>query len=140
VKKVKALLADKPREHRDPNFKEQPLPTFDVAEGFEVSLWAEDPMLYKPIQMNWDAKGRLWVASSRVYPQIRPGQEAEDAVIFLEDTNGDGKAEKSTVFADGLLIPTGVLPDNEDGCYVAASHQLLHFADKNGAKQTRRRL
>lgn len=131
VKEVKALLADKPREHRDPNFKEQPLPTFEVADGFEVTLWAENPMLYKPIQMNWDAKGRLWVASSRVYPQIAPGQDAEDAVIVLEDTNGDGKPEKSTVFADGLLIPTGVLPDNQGGCYVAASHQLLHFADKN---------
>ncbi|MSU58952.1 MAG: sorbosone dehydrogenase [Pedosphaera sp.] len=132
VKEVRALLADKPREHLDPNFKEQPLPTFEVADGFEVTLWAENPLLYKPIQMNWDAKGRLWVASSRVYPQIRPGQDAEDAVIVLEDTNGDGKAETSRVFADGLLIPTGVLPDNQGGCYVAASHQLLHFADKNG--------
>ncbi|MBI3851457.1 MAG: HEAT repeat domain-containing protein [Verrucomicrobia bacterium] len=132
VKEVQELLADKPHEHRDPNFKEQPVPTFEVADGFEVSLWAESPMLYKPIQMNWDAKGRLWVASSRVYPQIRPGQNAEDAVIVLEDTNGDGKAETSTVFADGLLIPTSVVPDNQGGCYVGASHQLLHFADKNG--------
>ena len=132
VKEVRALLADQPREHRDSNFKEQPLPTFEVADGFEVTLWAESPMLYKPIQMNWDAQGRLWVASSRVYPQIRPGQDAEDAVIVLEDTNGDGKAETSSVFADGLLIPTGVVPDNQGGCYVAASHQLLHFADKNG--------
>lgn len=132
VKEVQQLLADKPDTHHDPNFKPQPLPTFDVAEGFEVTLWAENPMLYKPIQMNWDAKGRLWVASSRVYPQIAPGQEAEDAVIVLEDTNGDGKAETSRVFADGLLIPTGVLPDNQGGAYVAASHQLLHFADKNG--------
>ena len=131
VKEVQALLADKPNEHRDLNFKEQPVPIFVVADGFEVSLWAENPLLYKPIQMNWDAQGRLWVASSRVYPQIRPGQDAEDAVIVLEDTNGDGKAEASTVFADGLLIPTGVLPDNQGGCYVAASHQLLHFADTN---------
>lgn len=116
----------------DPHFKEQPVPSFTVAEGLEVSLWAENPQLYKPIQMNWDHQGRLWIASSRIYPQIRPGQEAEDAVIVVEDTDGDGKADKSTVFAEGVLIPTGVLPDNRGGVYVAASHQLLHFSDTNG--------
>ena len=72
-------------------------------------------MLYKPIQMNWDPQGRLWVASSRLYPQIKPGQDAEDAVIVLEDTNGDGKADQHTVFADGLVIPTGVVPDGRGG-------------------------
>jgi len=125
--------------HRDPNFKEQPVPTFTVAEGFEVTLWAENPQLYKPIQMNWDDRGRLWIASSRVYPQIQPGQEAEDAAIVVEDSDGDGKADRSTVFADGLLIPTGILPDNRGGVYVAASHQLLHFADTNGDGKADRR-
>jgi glucose/arabinose dehydrogenase len=110
----------------------QPIPTFDVAEGFEATLWAEEPELFKPIQMNWDAQGRLWVASSRTYPMIAPGQTAADSVVVLEDTNGDHKADKSTVFADGLLIPTGVLPDDKGGCYVAASSQLLHFADTDG--------
>ncbi len=110
----------------------QPVPTFTVADGFEVNLWAENPKLHKPIQMNWDAQGRLWVASSEVYPQIQPGQPATDSVVVLEDTNGDGVAETSTTFADGLLIPTGVLPDDKGGVYVAASSQLLHFADTNG--------
>lgn len=132
VKEVQELLAADRHEQRDPNYKEQLVPTFQVHEGFEVSLFAENPMLYKPIQMNWDPQGRLWIASSRLYPQLAPGQDAVDSVIVLEDTNGDGKAEKSTVFADGLLIPTGVLPDGKGGCYVAASHQLLHFADTDG--------
>lgn len=114
------------------NVTPQVVPEFAVHEGFEVSLWAENPMLFKPIQMNWDPQGRLWAASSRVYPQIRPGQEAEDSVVVLEDTDGDGRAEKSTVFADGLLIPTAVVPDGKGGCYVGASHQLLHFADTDG--------
>jgi glucose/arabinose dehydrogenase len=96
-------------------------------------------MLFKPIQINWDPKGRLWAASSRVYPQIRPGQDAEDAVIVLEDTDGDGVAEKSTVFADGLLIPTSVVPDGRGGCYVGASHQLLHFEDTDGDGRADRR-
>ena len=78
--------------------------------GFEVNLWAADPLLAKPIQMNFDAQGRLWVASSEVYPQIKPGQKANDKILVLEDTDGDGKADKTTVFADGLLIPTGVEP------------------------------
>lgn len=110
----------------------QSIPTFDVADGFEVSLWAENPLLHKPIQMNWDAQGRLWVASSEVYPQIKPGQPATDSIVVLEDSTGSGHADKHTVFASGLLIPTGVLPDNRGGVYVAASSQLLHFGDTQG--------
>src|SRR3954447_5888321 len=84
--------------------------SFQVAEGFEVNLFAADPVLAKPIQMNFDARGRLWIASSEVYPQIEPGQKANDKVIVLEDLDGDGKADKTRIFADGLLIPTGVEP------------------------------
>src|SRR5207247_8311084 len=57
--------------------------SFQVADGFEVNLFAADPMLAKPIQMNWDAAGRLWVASSEVYPQIEPGQKANDKILIL---------------------------------------------------------
>src|SRR5439155_5247408 len=88
----------------------QPHPEFEVADGLEVTLWAENPLLHKPIQMNFDARGRLWIASSEVYPQIEPGQEATDKIIVLEDTTGAGHADKATVLADGLLIPTGIEP------------------------------
>ena len=109
----------------------QELPKFEMAPGFEATLWAENPLLAKPIQMNFDAKGRLWVASSAIYPQIEPGQKADDKILILEDTNGRGKANKSTVFVDGLLIPTAVLPGN-DGVYVGQSTELLHFRDTDG--------
>src|SRR5690606_26663181 len=66
-------------------FTPQPHPTFEVADGFEVTLWADNPLLDKPIQMNFDPQGRLWVATSAVYPQIEPGQAASDRVIILED-------------------------------------------------------
>lgn len=138
VSEVRALREAKVRP-RDPDFREQPRPDFSVHEGFEVSLWAENPGLFKPIQINWDPQGRLWAASSRVYPQIRPGQEAEDSVVVLEDLDGDGTADKSTVFADGLLIPTAVVPDGKGGCYVGASHQLLHFEDLDGDLKADRR-
>ncbi len=106
--------------------------TFILPEGFEANLWAGDPQMHKPIQMNFDAQGRLWIASSEVYPQIKPGQPATDKILVLEDTNFDGTADKTHVFADGLLIPTGVIPDDAGGCYVAASTELLHFKDTNG--------
>src|SRR5690349_7687127 len=105
--------------------------SFIVPDGFEVNLFAADPLLAKPIQMNFDPQGRLWVASSEVYPQIKPGQVANDKIIVLEDTNGDGKADKTTVFADGLLIPTGVEP-GDGGCYVGQSTELLHLKDTDG--------
>src|SRR6058998_935725 len=114
--------------------------TFQVAPGFEVTLFAADPLLAKPIQMNFDPQGRLWVASSEVYPQIKPGQVANDKVIVLEDTDGDGRADKTTVFADGLLIPTGVEP-GDGGAYVANSTELLHLKDTDGdGKADRRRV
>ncbi len=109
----------------------QPLPQFKAGEGLEVTLWAENPLLAKPIHMNFDSQGRLWVASSEVYPQIEPGQAPTDKIIVLEDTDGGGKANKHTVFAEGLLIPTGIEP-GDGGCYVAQSTELLHFKDTNG--------
>src|ERR1700733_13771953 len=92
--------------------------TFIVAPGFEVNLFAADPLLAKPIQMNFDPQGRLWVASSETYPQIKPGDKANDKILVLEDTKGSGKADKVTVFADGLLIPTGAEP-RAGGAYAA---------------------
>lgn len=105
--------------------------SFQLADGFEVNLFASDPLLAKPIQMNFDAAGRLWLACSEVYPQIQPGQKANDKILILEDRDGDGKADKTTVFADGLLIPTGVEP-GDGGAYVADSTELLHLRDTNG--------
>ena len=114
--------------------------SFLVADGFEVNLFAADPVLAKPIQMNFDPAGRLWVVSSEVYPQIAPGQTANDKVLVLEDTDGDGRSDKTTIFADGLLIPTGIEP-GDGGAYVANSTELLHFADTDGdGKADRRRV
>ncbi|MBY0525552.1 MAG: HEAT repeat domain-containing protein [Gemmataceae bacterium] len=112
--------------------------SFIVADGFEVNLFAADPLLAKPIQMNFDAAGRLWVACSEVYPQIKPGQKANDKVLILEDTKGMGKADKVTIFADGLLIPTGVEP-GDGGAYVADSTDILHFSDPDTKGKARKK-
>lgn len=117
-----------------------PAPTFDLGENLEISLWAENPLLVKPTQMNWDALGRLWVCGTAHYPMIAPGEIEKDQIFLLEDTNGDGKADKSTAFAGGMLMPTCIVPDlnytkdgkAQSGCYVGASTELLKFEDTDG--------
>jgi putative heme-binding domain-containing protein len=110
---------------------EQAPPNFTVAEGYEISLWAENPLLHKPTQMNFDPSGKLWVASSETYPQVEVGQTPDDKILVLQDTDGDGKADKSTVFAEGMMMPTAVLP-GDGGVYVGQSTDLLHFTDTDG--------
>ncbi len=107
------------------------LSQFRVAEGFRVNLFASDPRLSNPIQIHFDPQGRLWVASSPIYPQIAPGQEPSDKILVLEDTDGDGSADRSTVFADGLYIPSGVAP-GDDGVYVGHGSDLIHLKDTDG--------
>ncbi len=114
--------------------------TFKVAEGFEVNLFAADPLVAKPVQMNFDSRGRLWVATSSVYPQVLPGETPNDKIVVLEDADGDGKADRSHVFAEGLFIPTGLEP-GDGGAYVANSTEVLHLADTDGdGKADRRRV
>src|SRR3989441_834935 len=108
------------------------LASFQVADGFAVNLFAsEKEGVIKPIQMRFDARGRLWVIGSTVYPQIEPGQEPNDKVLILEDTDGDGRCDKTTVFADGLMIPTGIELGN-GGAYVGQGTELLHLKDTDG--------
>ena len=78
--------------------------TFKVAEGFEVTLFAADPLIAKPIQINFDHRGRLWVATSSVYPQVLPGEVPNDKIVILEETQGLGKADKSMVWAEASLF------------------------------------
>ncbi len=107
------------------------LAELEVHPDFEINLYAADPRIAKPIQMNFDPSGRLWVASSEVYPQIEPGQQATDKILLIEDQDHDGTADKTTVFKSGLLIPTGVEP-GDGGAYVANSTELLHLKDTDG--------
>ena len=93
----------------DRDAPETELASFKLPPGFEINLFAsERDGVMKPIQMRWDARGRLWVIGSTTYPQLKPGEVPNDKVWILEDTKGAGYADKVTVFADGLMIPTGL--------------------------------
>ena len=103
-----------------------------VLDGFEVRLFAsEADGVHKHIQIRFGPDGRLWVAGSVVYPQLRPGEKPRDQVVVLEDTDRDGRADRSTVFADDLLMPTG-LELGDGGLYVTSGSDLLHLRDTDG--------
>ncbi len=133
------------------------LASFRLAPGFEVNLFAsEKDGVTKPIQMRWDERGRLWVIQTTTYPQIKPGEEPNDKVLILEDTKGGGYADKVTVFADGLMIPTGLeiaplIPAREApnsqlstlpaaaACYVGEGPKLWLLTDTDGDGKADRR-
>ena len=112
----------------EPDLKKE-LASFSVLDGFEVSLYAATPMIEKPTQINFDSDGRLWVCGSHIYPQLNVNEEPSDQIVIVEDTDGDGVADKSSVFYDKLIIPGGVLPDNQGGAYVANGDKLIHLSD-----------
>ncbi len=108
--------------------------TFTLPEGYEANLFASEeqfPNLKKPVQMTFDAKGRLWVTTMASYPMYLPGKPVDDKVLIYEDTDGDGKADKETVFADKLHVPTGI-ELGDGGAYVAQQPNLMFLKDTNG--------
>ncbi len=121
---------------------EQEQACLTAPEGFEVQLFAAEPWINKPINLAFDGKGRLWVSSSYEYPYAAPGARwvdaegsrvrgSRDGIFILEDTDGDGRADKKTIFADGLNIPTGVLPW-KNGCIAWSVPNIWYFEDTDG--------
>lgn len=95
---------------------QEPLPPAEaikrvvVPQGFRIELFVSEPELGgKPIAMTWDERGRLWVAETYDYPnELQPGNKGRDRIRICEDTDGDGKADKFTVFAEELSIPSSI--------------------------------
>ncbi len=106
-----------------------------VPEGYKVELFASEkefPLLENPVQMAFDNEGRLWVAVMPTYPHWKPGDpRPDDKLLIFEDTDNDGKADKQTVFADGLHLPIGFELAPE-GVYCAQLPHLVLLKDTDG--------
>jgi putative membrane-bound dehydrogenase-like protein len=102
-----------------------------VAPDLRLELFAAEPDITKPIAMAWDDHGRCWVAETSDYPHgVAPDGQGNDRIKICEDTNGDGKADKFTVFADHLNIPTSLTFAN-GGIIVSQPPRLLFLKDTN---------
>lgn len=100
--------------------------------GFRAQLFAAEPDIVKPICLAWDARGRLWIAESVDYPnELQELGAGRDRIKICEDTNGDGRADKFTIFADKLSIPTTFTFAN-GGVIVIHSGRAEFFRDING--------
>ncbi|MDG1872504.1 MAG: ThuA domain-containing protein [Mariniblastus sp.] len=112
---------------------EESLKHIVVPDKFSVKLFASEPDIEgKPICMNWDERGRLWIAETYDYPnELQPAGKGRDRIRILEDTDGDWKADKSTVFADKLSIPTS-LTFHRGGVIVQNGTESLYLKDLNG--------
>ncbi len=106
-----------------------------MMDGFKLELFASEkefPDLANPVQMSFDNRGRLWVAVMPSYPHWRPGDpRPNDKLLILEDTDGDGRADKQKIFADGLHLPIG-FEFAPEGVYVAQEPNLVLLVDDNG--------
>ncbi len=106
-----------------------------TAPGYKVELFADEksfPDLANPVQMSFDNRGRLWVATMASYPHYRIGDpKPQDKLIIFEDTDNDGKADKQTNFADDLHIPIG-FEISHDGVYVSQGANLILLRDTDG--------
>ncbi len=99
---------------------------FKVAPGFRIELVAAEPLVQDPVAAAFDADGRLWIAEMRGYmPDLEARNEKAPIgrIVVLEDTDGDGAMDRSTVFLDGLILPRAVLPLG-DGVLVGETGKL----------------
>jgi azurin/glucose/arabinose dehydrogenase/lysophospholipase L1-like esterase len=113
---------------------EEAITKMTLAPGLKANVFASEkefPELAKALQFAWDTKGRLWVAVWPSYPELTPTATIKDKLLVLEDTNGDGKADKCTTFLDGLNCPTG-FQFFKDGVLVMQAPDLWFVRDTDG--------
>ena len=121
-----------PDDSIEPTGKEASLAALHVREGFRVELVAAEPLVMDPVAIDWGADGRLWVAEMADYPLGLDGKgKPGGRVRFLEDTDGDGRYDRSVLFLEGVNFPNGVKAWR-DGVLVTAAPEIIFARDTDG--------
>jgi len=104
-----------------------------IKQGYQVNVWAAEPMMTQPMAFCWDDRGRLWIAENKDYESRGHGfsNAGTSRILILEDTDGDGAADSQKVFMEGLAFPAAIAV-GFDGLYVGAPPNLLFVPDKDG--------
>jgi putative heme-binding domain-containing protein len=113
------------RPPNDPFPAAEAIKRMKVPDGFTVEVVAAEPDIVNPVAMTFDERGRIWVTESFEYPRHAPGP-GRDRIKILEDTDGDGKIDKVTIFAEGLNIPSGIAVGH-GGVWVANAPDILFY-------------
>jgi len=106
--------------------------TYDLHQALEMSLFAHEPDVVDPVALTWDEEGRMYVVEMRDYPYgFGPDRKPGGTIRLLEDTDNDGKIDRSTLFAEGLSFPTSIAPWN-GGVLVTAPPEIIFLKDTDG--------
>ena len=121
-----------PLQYQLPLSPEDSMKYTQVPVGFRMELFAAEPDVINPIYMAWDERGRLWVVETVDYPnEFKDGRKGNDRIKICEDTDGDGKADKFTVFAEGFNIPTS-MTFARGGVILAHAPEFYFLKDTDG--------
>ena len=123
-------LCPAPRACRAQQSAEAELKHLRAAEGLELSLFAAEPLVTNPAAIDVDTHGRVWVAEIEFYRRFADKPPA-DRIKVLEDTDGDGRADRATIFAEGVYCPMSICVAGPK-VYVATSPDLWVFEDADG--------
>ncbi|MCF0058569.1 PVC-type heme-binding CxxCH protein [Dyadobacter sp. CY356] len=130
-----ALWAIAQKEGREAKFlsAQEAVAAMTIKDGFIVNAYASEPMMTQPMAFCWDDKGRMWIAENKDYESRGKGfsNAGDSRILILEDTDGDGVADKRKVFMEGIAFPSA-LAVGFDGVFIGAPPNLLFVPDKNG--------
>src|ERR1051325_3487537 len=111
---------------------EHSLKSIHLSDDFHIELVASEPDVMSPVEMAFDENGKIYVAEMLDYPDDPPaGKPARSRIRLLEDTNGDGKIDRSVIFAENVLAVSGFMPW-KGGLIVTSAPDILYMKDTDG--------